>query len=174
MGYFLSIPIMVVAAALQATLLPQISIFGGVPDLPFLLTLAWALNSPLEEAVVWAFVGGIAKDSLSASPLGTSVIGVLIVIFGIHLVRRQLYNVGVFSLIWIILPGSLIHQLVILGVVIASPLRPLAPGQGLANAVIQSLTYVTLPTIVYNLVFIFPVYWLVRRIQTGLARGRAG
>jgi rod shape-determining protein MreD len=174
MGYFLSIPIMFIAAALQATLLPQVAIFGGVPDLPFLFTLAWALNSPLEEGIVWAFVGGIAKDSLSAAPLGTSVIGALLVVFGIHLVRRQLYSVGLFSLIWMTLPGSLIQQVVILIIVLASPLRPLAPGQGLLSAILQSVTYVIIPTIVYNLALIFPVYWLVRRLQAGLTRGAVG
>jgi rod shape-determining protein MreD len=174
MGYFLSIPIMLLASALQATLLPQIAIFGGVPDLPFLFALAWALNSPLEEGIVWAFVGGIAKDSLSAAPFGASVIGALLVVFGIHLIRQQLYSVGFLSLIWITLPGSLIHQVVTLVLVWASPMRPLAPGQGLLTVALQSITYVILPTIVYNLAFIFPVYWLVRRIQSSLARGAVG
>jgi hypothetical protein len=30
---------------------------------------------------------------------------------------------------------------------------------------LENLTYVILPTIAYNLVFIGPVYWVVRRIQ---------
>ena len=64
MGNFLSIPLLGVAAALQASLMPQIRLLGGEPDLVFLLVIAWAINRELEDGVIWAFVGGILLDLL--------------------------------------------------------------------------------------------------------------
>jgi hypothetical protein len=37
---------------------------------------------------------------------------------------------------------------------------------------LDSLSYVVVPSIAYNLVLIWPVYWFVRRIQKRLAGSR--
>ncbi|HRF94610.1 MAG TPA: rod shape-determining protein MreD, partial [Aggregatilineales bacterium] len=65
MGNFLSFPILIVAAILQATFMPQIRLLGGSPDLVFLVVLAWSINAELDSSVLWAFVGGISLDLLS-------------------------------------------------------------------------------------------------------------
>ena len=38
---------------------------------------------------------------------------------------------------------------------------------------LENLTYVILPTIAYNLMFIGPIYWVVRRIQRRAGAGAA-
>src|SRR6185436_7206624 len=114
MGNFLSIPIMMLVAALQVTVMPQISFLGGRPDLVLLVVVSWALNSSLEQAVLWAFAGGICRDLLSAAPIGTSVIGLILIIFAIHAVRGQLFSVGIFTLIWVSLIGTVIQEFSVL------------------------------------------------------------
>ena len=170
MGSFISIPIMMLAAAMQASVVPQFSIFGGRPDLIFLITISWALNSSLEEGIIWAFVGGICKDLLSATPTGTSVVGLVIVVFGIHLVRQQIYRVSFISLVWITLLGSFFQQITILVIMFLTGFQPaFLSAQGI-EPLSTILTYVIFPTMVYNLVLIFPVYWIVRRIQKRVQR----
>ena len=112
MGAYLSVSILAIVAALQVTVVPQFGILGGRPDLVFLFTIAWALNSSLEEGVIWAFAGGIIKDLLSATPTGTSVVGLVILVFAIHFIRQQIYRVSIISLVWITLLGSLFYQLI--------------------------------------------------------------
>lgn len=172
MGNFLSIPILALAAALQASIVPQFSFLGGRPDLVFLLVIAWAVNSPLEQGVVWAFVGGILKDLLSAAPLGTSSLGMVIVVFGVYFVRRQLYSVGLFSLIWMAMLGSVFQQVVSRLIILFTSLQPAYFNLFSLDVLAEDLTYVILPTVVYNLVMIFPVYWFVRRVQRRLERSR--
>jgi rod shape-determining protein MreD len=170
MGSFISVPILALAAALQASVVPQFSIFGGRPDLVFLLTIAWALNSSLEEGVIWAFAGGILKDLLSAAPTGTSVVGLVILVFGVHFVRQQIYRVSFISLVWITLLGSLFQQIVVLIILFLTGFQPaFLSSQGL-DPITTDLTYVIFPTMVYNLALMFPVYWLVRRIQKRVQR----
>lgn len=161
MGNFLSLPILVLAAALQASLAPQISFLGGRPDLVLLLVLSWSLNVSLEQGVTWAFVGGIAKDLLSAAPIGTTSFGMVILVFGIHAVRQQLYSVGLFTLIWVVVGGTVFQQLISTTILLLSGFQPVL-GLGV---VIEELSYILLPTIFYNLVLILPVYGFVRFIQ---------
>jgi rod shape-determining protein MreD len=170
MGSFLSIPLLALAAALQASVIPQFSILGGRPDLIFLMVIAWALNSSLEEGVIWAFAGGILKDLLSAVPTGTSVVGLVILVFAVTYVRQQIYRVSIISLVWITLLGGLLQQLIILVIMMLTGFQPAYLNRlGLAP-LLSDFTYVILPTMIYNLVLIFPVYWLIRRIQKRVSR----
>jgi rod shape-determining protein MreD len=161
MGNFLSIPILLFAAVLQATLVPQIRLLGGGPDLVFLLVLAWAINSNLETGVVWAFVGGMMQDIMSAAPLGTSVLGMLILVFAISGLGQQVYRIGFIALVGLVLLGTLMQQIIVMIMLV------------LAGFVIEwslSLTYVVAPTLLYNLVFVWPIYWFVRRVQRRISQ----
>lgn len=163
MGNYLSLPILALAVIFQATFVPQVRILGGGPDLVFLLVLSWSINTTLEESVTWAFVGGILQDMMSAAPLGVSSIGLVLLVFGVNGLSRQLYRIGIFLLIGLVAVGSLLTQIVYMIVIslVGFQVRPL-----------EDLAYVVLPTVAYNLVLILPVYWFVRRIQRSLGEGR--
>jgi rod shape-determining protein MreD len=156
MGTYWSLPLIIFAVILQATVLAQIRIFGGQPDLVFLMMLSWAINGRLEQNVTWAFVGGIAQDLMSAAPTGASVLGMLLLAFGIEQIRQQVYRIGFMLIIALVIVGTLLQKIVFM-VVLAF--------NGFAVYPLENLTYVILPTIAYNLLFIGPIYWLIRRIQ---------
>lgn len=159
MGNFLSLPVLLVAAALQASVVPQIRLLGGGPDLVFLLVLAWSINADIEESVVWAFVGGIAYDLLSAAPTGATTLGLLLVVFAVSGLGRQVFRIGFFLLIGLVLAGTLVQQLVFVFVLLFA---------GHSVNILFDLAYVIAPTMFYNLLFIWPVYWFVRRTQRRL------
>ncbi|GAB4509914.1 MAG: hypothetical protein OHK0046_05740 [Anaerolineae bacterium] len=161
MGSFLSLPILLIAAALQATFVPQIRLLGGGPELVFLLVLAWSINADLEEGVVWAFAGGIMQDLLSATPTGTSTLSMLLIVFAISGLGQQVYRIGIMVLIGLVLFGSLMQQIITMLILALN---------GFPIDWLTNLTYVSAPTIFYNLVFIWPVYWFVRRLQRRLTR----
>lgn len=161
MGTYWGIPLIALAVILQSTFIPQIRILGGEPDLVFLLTLSWAINGRLEQGVAWSFVGGIAEDLLSAAPTGASVLGLLALVFGIDQLKQQVYRVGFLMIIGIVIAGTILDKLIYMIVVATA---------GFTIYPLENLTYVILPTIAYNLVFIGPVYWVVRRIQRRTGR----
>ncbi len=165
MGSFLSIPIMILVAALQVTVMPQISIWGGRPDLVLLVVVSWALNATLEQGVLWAFVGGICKDLLSSAPVGTSLIGLIFIIFAIHTVRQQLFSVGIFTLIWVSLLGTIIQEFCIFTILLLSGFQPYFVSQLGYGIVIEQFQLFIVPTIVYNLIGIIPIYIVTRIIQ---------
>lgn len=155
MGNFISIPILAIAASLQASFVPQIRLLGGGPDLVFLLVLAWAINSRLEDGVIWAFVGGVMLDLLSYNPTGTSVLGMLLIVFAISGLGQHVYRIGFFLLVALVLLGTMLQQFLMMFILTMS-------GYPVDWAV--GLSYVMAPTIFYNLVLIWPIYWFVRRL----------
>ncbi len=67
---YLGLPLLVTSAALQSAWLERLSILGGRPDLVLLIALCWGTMRGLQEGMLWAFVGGVCLDALSAAPFG--------------------------------------------------------------------------------------------------------
>ena len=164
MGNFISFPILFIAAVLQATFVPQIRLLGGGPDFVFLIILSWSINSRLEESIVWAFVGGIMIDLLSAAPTGASVLGTLLIIFAISGIGQQVYSIGLVLLAGSVVFGTVIKYLALFLVL------------SLAGYHIDWLVasvYIIAPTILYNVILIWPIYWFMRRVQRRVNRPEA-
>ena len=163
MGSFLAIPILALAAALQASVMPQIRFWDGAPDLVFLLVLAWSIHASLEESVVWALVGGIMQDLLSVAPVGMSSVGLVVIVFAVHYLSRQVHRVGFFLLIALVLAGSLFQQVVVWA---------LFGFLGFTVNFSDDFGFVIVPTIIYNLAVVWPVYGFARFIQRRFADTR--
>lgn len=67
---YLGIPLLLMSAVVQSAWLERISILGGRPDLVLLVALSWGVMRGLREGMLWAFVGGLFLDALSAAPFG--------------------------------------------------------------------------------------------------------
>lgn len=163
MGNFLSLPVLALAAVLQASVVPHVRILGGGPDLVFLIVLAWAVHAPLEQSVVWAFTGGILQDLLSAAPVGMSVIGLVLTVFAVYAVRGQVYSISLLLLAGLVLATAVLQQVTLLALLLLT---------GLRLDVVRDLNYVVMPTLVYNFIVFWPVYWMMRRIQRRYATER--
>lgn len=161
MSNWLSLPVLALAAILQSTFVPQIRILGGGPDLVFLFVLAWSLNARIENGVTWAFVGGILQDVMSAAPTGASALGMIVTVFIINQINRQVYGVSLAVIAALVLVGTLIQQVLLMLVLRFS---------GFAINPFESFSYVIVPTMAYNFVLIWPIYWFVRRLQKRYTR----
>lgn len=156
MGTYWSLPLVALAVIVQATILPQIRILGGQPDLIFLMALSWSINGRLEQNVMWAFVGGITQDLMSAAPVGTSTLGMVFLVFGIEAIRQQVYHIGFLLAVALVIGGTILQKVAFMVVLAVS---------GYTVYPLENFTYVIVPTIAYNLLFAAPVYWVMRRIQ---------
>jgi rod shape-determining protein MreD len=171
MGGFLSVPILLIAAVLQASLIPRLDLPGGGPNLTYICVLAWALNAPVSQAALWAFVGGLFYDLLSAVPLGTSSLGLVLIIYFISGLGTQVYRLGLLLLIFMSVFGTMAFEF---GRVVLIDLYQLV-GFIPSSAPVQitwgaDLTTTVFPTMVYNFVLILPVYLLLRLLQRRLPR----
>lgn len=160
MSYFFSIPILALAAVLNATVMAELRLGGGAPDLVFLLVVCWALLSDLQGALVWAAVGGVMQDLLSVAPLGASSLGLVFVVFAVDSLFAPDDRVSLVVPPVVAVAGTVLYHVVLLLV-----LRVFGE---IAVPVGQGLFYVTLPTMIYNTLLILPALRVMSVIYRGL------
>ncbi len=86
---YLAIPVMIVLAIVQSTILPKFPVLGFVPLLVLLVALAWGLLHTLEEGVAWAFIGGLLIDLFSVGPLGATSLALMAAVTAVILIQRN-------------------------------------------------------------------------------------
>ena len=157
----LGLPLLALGATLQASLLPQLT-GRAVPGLVFLLVVCWAINTDWQQGAVWAFIGGILLDLLSALPVGTSTIPLLVLAFPLGGTGEAVYRLRIPLLMGVGFFGTLFQQVLML---------LLMALLGHRIAWLQNFSSIIFPTMIYNLVLILPIYWFLSRLQRGLRRG---
>jgi rod shape-determining protein MreD len=149
---YLAIPVMAVLAIIQSSVLPRFPIVGIMPQLLFLLAMAWGLLRGLEEGLVWAFIAGIFIDLFSMAPLGLSSLafmaGVGVVVLQPALPPRRL-------LVAMLLTG--LGTLIYLAFYVIA-LR--VTGRGISGAGLAGL----LPLIPLHALLIVPLYLLLANV----------
>lgn len=166
---YLSIPILAIAAILQASLLPFLTAGAGTPDFVFLLVLAWSINGTLRQNVIWAIVGGLLLDLLSIMPLGTTSLALIVIVALVSGLGERVYRVGPAWLLGLTLAGTLFlqgYKLVIIYIYRTIGFLPSDTG-GLPD-LLGEINTVVIPTMIYNLIAIGFVYFIIRRLQRRL------
>ena len=180
MARYLSLPVLLLAAALSASFVPQFVSFStsllgeiGLPlprmqsqiQLVMLLVLAFSLRSDLETAFVWALVGGILTDMHAALPLGASAAALCVIAYAGSNVARQLYRIRIVTVLLMALTASAAYlafnyiALLLLG---------------FRYDALLFIQMVALPTALLNAVAALPVYAIVRLLQRRLGMGASG
>jgi len=177
MGRYLSLPILGLAAALSSSIIPQIIGFviillgsitpvldntRGQLSLVMLLVIAWSIRSDLEGSFAWALVGGIAMDLLSILPVGTSSFGLLLIVFVVNSISQQIYRVNIVMILAITIIATLFFQFFTYMALVAL---------GNSYNLVALIRLILIPTIIYNLIAILPIYGFVRLIQRRLESG---
>ncbi len=157
MGRYIAALLLILAALAQNTFLPQIRIRGGMPDLVFLFVLAWAIRSSFRDGLIIAFIGGITLDLVTVSPTGATPLAFTIILYAVELVRGQVFKIGFFSILLLVIGGTLFIKVMHILIMLFSGFR-IAP--------LEMLTYTIIPTIAYNLVLIWPILWLTKQLQS--------
>jgi len=149
MAGYLSIPVLALVVVLQATLMPELSIAGGTPDLVLLVVLGWSLMAGYEQGLLWAVVGGFLQDLISAVPLGTTSLALVLAVSLAALIVGQVHPR---NLVYppVVAAGATLVVHLVTEIVLTVTGRPLP--------VANLLLAVTLPSMIYNLVVMVPVY----------------
>jgi len=89
-SYFVAIPLFILIAAVQATLLSKLTLFEQSLQLTALLPICWAVLRGPEEGIVWGFIAGIALDFYSIGPTGAHAIAIMLAVGAITLAQLGL------------------------------------------------------------------------------------
>jgi rod shape-determining protein MreD len=162
---YLSVPLLLIAAILQSTLMPDFQIQGGRADLIFTLILGWALLTDSNQGVLWALIGGVCQDLVNGLPLGLSAMALIGVVFGISRFISPLDRSN-----WLIPPvlaaiGTGAYHLALIGLYTLF---------GHTVPIVYSLLNITLPTIVMNAVLMLVVFRILGVLHGATAPKRVG
>jgi rod shape-determining protein MreD len=77
-----------VAALLEASLVPYMSVGDAAPHPVLIGGVIWTIAAGIDRGITWAFVGGLVLDSLLGRPLGGSPLALLLAVGGAALIAR--------------------------------------------------------------------------------------
>jgi len=147
------LPILAVVAVLQSTVLYHIRFIGGSFDTMLIIVLAWSLAQRGNDGLIWAFVGGLIADSLSAGPPGAITLSLVSVIAFISLTEGRFYKANwPVAMISSVL-GTLIYHLIYLLVLTIS---------GYPINLVDTIAAVTFPSAILNFLLMLPIYQTAR------------
>jgi rod shape-determining protein MreD len=81
------------AALVELSLVPYLGVGGTIPHPVLVFGVIWTIAAGVESGLTWAFVGGIALDSLASRPLGVSAFALLVAIGGASLIGRSFIRI---------------------------------------------------------------------------------
>lgn len=149
------VPILVLVAVLQSTVLYHVRFIGGSFDTMLVIVLAWSLAQRGNDGLIWAFVGGLIADSLSAGPPGAITLALVSVIAFISVTEGRFYKANwPVAMISSVL-GTLLYHLIYLSVLAIN---------GYPVNLIDTIAVVTFPSAILNFLLILPIYQTARVI----------
>lgn len=156
-AYLVAIPVLGLSLMFQLAVISRLPLLHGTADLIMLVLISWALQDRVKAVWFWTVLGGVMVTFVSGMPFYMPIFGYLAVVGLTRLFSRQVWQIPLLAMFAATFFATLIyHGMSLAALQIA--------GRGLP--IVESLTMVTLPSALLNLMLAFPVYTLI----TDLAR----
>ncbi|MDP2965901.1 MAG: hypothetical protein Q8N39_07690 [Pelolinea sp.] len=152
---FIAIPVMLIFSVLQITAVSRIVLFNGTADLVLLAVAAWGVRERGRNAFLWAFIGGLLISFTTAMPLFTPIVPYMFIALIARLFQDRLWQAPILSLIIVVFIGTIFQH--IFNIIVLQL-------DGVNIGLIESLQKVTLPSLLLNFFFLFPIYVLISDI----------
>ena len=160
MTIYIFVPLLVIAAILQASVISHMSIWGVFADLPLLVVTSWSLLRGVREGVLWGFVGGVAVDLLSGAPFGAATLSMMVVGALAGLGKTGVFRTHVVLQVLAMFLATVVYDLVFLLILWLSGSPNLGPAIWL-----DSLVRIILPSALMNAVLMPLVFVVVRMLS---------
>lgn len=148
--------ILIFSILLQNSIVNQVSMLYGSADIMLLVLLSWMLHAEERKHWVWGVLTGLLVGIASALPFWLPVIGYSFVVGVVYLLQRQVWQVP----IWLLLTSTVLGTVLIYGFEI---LYLWVIGTPFEFSTVFNL--LLLPSVVLNLILIFPVYGFIGEVE---------
>ncbi len=153
MANLVAIPVLVLALVLQTAVISRLNLIHGSADIVLLILAAWALQSRVKASWQWALGAGALVGFVSGLPWFVPLAGYLLVVVTGRLLRRHVWQAPLLAMFTVSFIGTLsMHLLSLVTLRLAGNPLPF----------VVSLSLITLPSILLNLLLAIPVYSLFR------------
>lgn len=158
-SYFVGLPLLVLAAVAQSTILSRYHFYGGTVDLVLLILLGWTLTGEALGGLGWGLVGGLCLDLISGGPLGAMALALTVIAYLAGLTEGRFWGSHLVLPLGIALAGTFGFHLISLAVFALS---------GYAIDWGASLARVVLPSALLNTLLMWPVFSAMRWVHAQL------
>jgi hypothetical protein len=149
---FVGFLVLLVAGLLQVTLLTRITLLQGHADLVLIVLMVWMLQEGNKPDWRWGLAAGVMVGWASALPDWVMWIGYAAAAGLCQLLHRRIWQVTLLTLVTATLLGTLVIHVLTMAYLFFSA-QPIG--------LVDGLNYVTLPTMLLNLILVLPVYALL-------------
>ena len=146
---------MVVLVMLQTVVVSRLPLLNGTADLVLLVLIAWAIQEKVTTTWQWTLIGGILVSLVSAMPFFSPLAAYIGAVGFTRLMQRRIWQTPILAMFVATVFGTLFQHILYIVVLMIN---------GTALPIRESLTLVTLPSILLNLILSIPVYALVSDI----------
>ncbi len=148
-----AIPLLSLILVLQTAVLSRTPLMGGYADLMLVVVSVWAMQEQVKSAWLWAIFGGLLVGWASALPVLIPVAGYLLIVALARFMVRRIWQAPLIANFILVFFGSLIMHIISIFVLqlLGTPL-PFA----------EALRYITIPSLILNLILAFPAYPILR------------
>jgi len=105
--------LVVVAAFVQATILPRVNPLAVSPDLVLVLLFLWATRHGVRESLLWIFFTGLLLDVLTLDPFGTNGLALVIIVLLAGPARHRLFHSSIVVPVLLLVVVTIVHGLVL-------------------------------------------------------------
>lgn len=152
LNQLISIPVMMTLSVLQMVAVSRINLLNGAADLILLFIAAWGVHEKARNVYLWAIVGGLFVSIISGMPFFTPMIPYLFTALLSRLLQARFWQSPIISMMIVVLGGTTFQHLFSIIVIQFT---------GVDIGWIESLSNVTMPSLLLNFFFLFPLYFLV-------------
>jgi rod shape-determining protein MreD len=160
-SYYIGIPLLLIVAAAEASVVPMFQVGGLQPNPMLVLLIAWLMVRGSGEAFVFIPIGGIFLGLVDSAPMGTALIALAPLAFLQEIRGSQLREGGFLLTILFTVLMTIVFNLVYLLVFTLG---------GEAGPLVGALTRVIIPTAVLNVLILFPMYIILWATSGDLRR----
>lgn len=133
----------------QLAVISRLPLLHGTADLVLLVLISWALQDRAKAVWFWVLIGGGMVTFVSGMPFYMPIFGYVVTIGLTRLLHRQVWQTPILAMFVATFLSTLIYHGMSLAVLQVA-------GRGLP--LVESLTMVTLPSALLNLMLALPVY----------------
>ncbi|MBM3137873.1 MAG: hypothetical protein FJZ98_06765 [Chloroflexi bacterium] len=152
----ISIPVMLVLSVLQMTAISRINLLNGSADLILLTIAAWGVREKNSNVFIWALVGGLIISIATAMPSFSPLAPYLFTSIIARLLSKRLWQAPILALIITAFSGTIFQHFFYIILLQIS---------GIPLDFPESVGNVTIPSLLLNFFFLFPIYVIMGDIS---------
>jgi len=155
MTFLIGLPILIITAILQTTVISRMPLLNGTADLMLIVITAWALQRQISTSWQWALLGGMLIDYYSGLPFGVYTLSYLALNGAAVILKNRVWQFSYLMHLLLALLGTLLIQGFSVIIILL---------QGTALPLGTVLQQVILPSLILNLLLTFPIYLLINDV----------